>query len=156
MPNWVHHFLIITGLKAERERFIAECFTANSDGMNLDFDKLIPQPEHIKESTKGLTNFADEPGSGDLLLRVGNTPGFPAWYEWCCENWGTKWNACYTSVKLESEAITLSFDTAWSPPMPIFDELARRFPQLKIEGYFIEEMHHFGGRHSLPERQRRD
>ena len=69
----------------------------------------------------------------------------PEWYDWRCKNWGTKSNACYTEVVREDEAILLSFDTAWAPPIPIFNEVARRFPNLTIEGSLIEEMHHFGG-----------
>ena len=31
MPNWVSHSLTITGPEAERERFMAECFSEDLD-----------------------------------------------------------------------------------------------------------------------------
>ena len=64
MPNWVRHDLKITGPEAERTRFVAECFSKTDDGVELDFNKLIPEPEHGDEPT----NFTDKPGSGDLLF----------------------------------------------------------------------------------------
>ena len=135
MPNWVRHDLTITGPETERERFMAECFSQYKDTIHFDFDRLIPQPEHIK----------DEPDV-EIPLR-GDISGSkrPAWYDWRCQNWGTKWNACHSRVEREAATIFLSFDTAWSPPSPIFNEIAKRFPTLKIEGELIEEFHDFGG-----------
>ena len=130
MPNWIHHDLTVTGPEIERERFMAECFSETENGPRFNFDKLIPEPEHIKENVR--TNYQDG-------------VNFPAWYVWHCQNWGTKWNACDTKVAREGEAILLSFDTAWAPPAPIFDEVARRFPNLRIEGSLIEDQCQFGG-----------
>ena len=42
--------------------------------------------------------------------------GHPTWYDWCCENWGTKWNSMHGDA--------YSFDTAWAPPVPIFNRIA--------------------------------
>jgi hypothetical protein len=143
MPNYVYHDLTITGPEADRERFMAECFSRGDDNeTNFDFDKLIPEPEHIKEvvlleSEHDLHIRAD--GQPTVELRV------PAWYAWRCKNWGDKWNACDTAVAREGETIKLSFSTAWSPPTPIFREIARRFPTLKIEGSYLDGMYNFGG-----------
>jgi hypothetical protein len=133
MPNWVQHGLTITGPEAERERFIAECFSKADDGMRFDFNRLIPEPKHSDDGDDVI--YFDKPGS----VRI------PAWYEWCCANWGTKWNACRTTLTHERDAILLSFDTAWSPPVPIFNELARRFPKLKIEGSYVDIQYPFSG-----------
>ena len=45
------------------------------------------------------------------------------WYDWDCENWGTKWNA--TEATVDGNMVT--FWTAWSAPEPIFKALANRF-----------------------------
>ena len=57
-----------------------------------------------------------------------------------------------TEVTRAGEAILLSFDTAWSPPVPIFTEVARRFPTLRIKGDFIEEFLPFRRQRSLQKR----
>lgn len=46
--------------------------------------------------------------------------GYMDWYDWCRDNWGTKWNSC--EVYIEDNCI--SFQTAWSVPDPIFEAFA--------------------------------
>lgn len=51
-------------------------------------------------------------------------------YEWCINNWGTKWNAYdFTDENVDDWEdymnIQFSFFTAWSPPMPIYYEIAK-------------------------------
>lgn len=60
--------------------------------------------------------------------------GDPDWYDWHTTNWGTKWNACYVhfSYKPEHKDTVLVFDTAWAPPVPIFEALAEKFPEHEI------------------------
>ena len=46
------------------------------------------------------------------------------WYEWCSDNWGTKWDAKHGFVGLEStKELELGFDTAWSPPIAFYKKL---------------------------------
>lgn len=42
------------------------------------------------------------------------------WYDWCIENWGTKWSSLYSEITTEE----ISFDTAWTP---ISEELFEEF-----------------------------
>ena len=42
------------------------------------------------------------------------------WYDWRCENWGTKWNSIEAKVtRLYDDSITYEFDTAWDCPRGI-------------------------------------
>ena len=82
--------------------------------------------------------------SGVTLEQIKSS--FPDWYNWRCEHWGDKWNAQDTKVsRLESGAIELKFDTAWSPPVPIFEAIAERFPELEITGDFIDGQYNWSG-----------
>ena len=47
--------------------------------------------------------------------------GALTWYEWACENWGTKWNAMDASWGNDH----VSFETAWAPPIPVLEDLAK-------------------------------
>lgn len=47
--------------------------------------------------------------------------GSTTWYDWCCRNWGVKWNACVTRVKDE---YTITFSTPWGPPLQWLEKLA--------------------------------
>lgn len=62
--------------------------------------------------------------------------GADSWYDWCCENWGTKWNANNTYVVDDNE---VEFDTAWSCPVNIFKELSRQFSGVEIVVEFADE-----------------
>jgi hypothetical protein len=61
--------------------------------------------------------------------------GAPTWYEWRCQHWGTKWNACYAEVTdIGDGGIHVNFETAWDFPFPIFKKLVAEFPTLTFEG----------------------
>lgn len=61
--------------------------------------------------------------------------GHDTWYEWCCENWGTKWNAC----EVEFGEDYLEFETAWSAPFPIIKMLSAKFPELTFRHEWADE-----------------
>lgn len=63
---------------------------------------------------------------GHTLLKNLQEYGAKTWYEWRTTNWGTKWNACGTGWDLYEN--TVSFDTAWREPMPIFEKMQELFP----------------------------
>ena len=72
--------------------------------------------------------------------------GSSSWYKWCCDNWGTKWNASDAFVgeplKIPGESeysISISFETAWSAPFNIFEELLEQFPDLDFSGEYADE-----------------
>ena len=66
--------------------------------------------------------------------------GHLTWYDYCVDKWGTKWNAQYQhQCDTGTGAWEISFDTAWSPPIPIFDELVFRFPEVQFEIHWADE-----------------
>lgn len=62
--------------------------------------------------------------------------GAYTWYDWCIENWGTKWNTYENEWKDES---TIMFETAWSNPEPIMLKLSERYPTTLIEHWWADE-----------------
>jgi len=108
VPNLVHHDLKITGPELELDRFLETCFSADADGPQLDFFKLIPLPE-------GATR--DDARKHWGVDRV-------AFFT--------------EVSRLESGAIKLKFETAWAIPKPIYEEIAKRFPLLTFEGEIFE------------------
>ncbi len=66
--------------------------------------------------------------------------GHTTWYDWCLENWGTKWNAYETEVVCDTEdRLEVAFQTAWSPPVPVYQDLAEKFPSLDVSAYWSDE-----------------
>lgn len=63
--------------------------------------------------------------------------GHYTWYSWSIEHWGTKWNAADTCVDANNE--TVSFNTAWSEPIPFLEHLCSENPNEEIEIYAENE-----------------
>lgn len=76
-----------------------------------------------------LKDGTDYMGSGKQAMENITKYGAPTWYEWRIINWGTKWNS-YETHKWEDK--TLFFETAWSPPIPVLDQLAKRYSDVVI------------------------
>lgn len=91
MPNWCECDLMVEG-PAET---IAEFLKAvRGENGAVDFDRIIPYPEKYKEMDRFAAAWdtlpAEEKARTERLRDGYNSGG----YEWCVENWGTKWSAC--------------------------------------------------------------
>tara|TARA_Y100000593_G_scaffold48924_1_gene92162 strand:+ start:267 stop:974 length:708 start_codon:yes stop_codon:yes gene_type:complete len=65
--------------------------------------------------------------------------GYANWYDWSCIKWGTKWNAKSTYIHdAEDGYMNIDFETAWSPPVPIIEELIIQYPLLTFALMFKE------------------
>lgn len=64
--------------------------------------------------------------------------GATTWYDWCCENWGTKWNA-YSQNDERNNANTIYFQTAWSSPIELIAELSTKFPLVTFQLDYADE-----------------
>jgi hypothetical protein len=149
MPNWVTNEINIHGEHAKVELFMERLKGVNEDDTDcsvLDFNQLIPMPDLLKHTASGGRKFKDADGNevshtswysakGSESFTLGDdsgarpfTPeemkelaeiGATSWYDWCINNWGTKWNAC----RPQSDVGYFRFDTAWAPPEHIFDAM---------------------------------
>lgn len=61
--------------------------------------------------------------------------GAATWYDWNCQNWGTKWEPSYVSV----DGSMISFDTAWSCPDAILETLSERFPDVHFVCHYADK-----------------
>lgn len=64
--------------------------------------------------------------------------GSPTWYEWCNQNWGTKWNA-YDCRQLREDSNTMVFFTAWSAVPRIVELLSKEYPEQTITYRWADE-----------------
>jgi len=89
---------------ADRGAFIRGFGAEDEDDTGLHFiDRYIPMPESI--------------GDG--------------WYDWCLNNWGTKWADCDTRIITDdSEETIVVFNTAWGPPQSAIETISGMFPSL--------------------------
>ena len=139
MPNWVHNSTKIIGDKKAVENCVASLEKEDEQGYPnvFDFETIEPMPEGVRST---------EP---DNVLG-GGPKNRNNWYDWSCDNWGTKWNSCNADVNNrfddgDNHVIEITYDTAWAMPTPVWDKLAKKFPKLEFRHKYDEEMQHFYG-----------
>jgi hypothetical protein len=70
-------------------------------------------------------------------------------YNWCVQNWNTKWNFCDVEIVDEYNdeednpedpeyGIVYTFSTAWAPPIPVIEKMSQDFPDLRFELKYYE------------------
>lgn len=129
MPNYCYNTLIITSENSDEvKKFFEENKSINNKDSNensyLSFSKSVPMPENEKD-----------------------------WYNWNCQNWGTKWDAIdveiYNSSSHSSSEneflieegtteIIYSFSTAWGPALSWLETTAKKYPNLNFENEYSE------------------
>jgi Ferredoxin-like domain in Api92-like protein len=110
MPNWCSNSMTIQGPNADLDSF-HEAMKHEGDFRLLE--AFVPASEYHR-THEGYNNGG---------------------YEWCIANWGTKWPEGEMQVDFDPEAIGLSFETAWAPPLAGIEKIATMFPTLV---FFIE------------------
>lgn len=82
---------------------------------------------------------------GNVYLNNIINYGCDSWYDWACDNWGTKWNACNITLNYEPNAEEVEYwiDTAWSCPEPIIRKLVEKY-DIELEIWYCDE-DMFGG-----------
>jgi hypothetical protein len=75
----------------------------------------------------------------DLCKQLLDEYGIFYWYHWRCKYWGCKWDARNDFGPYDGTEEEIEFQTPWSPPEGVMQELARRFPDLELVWHCDEE-----------------
>ena len=114
MPNWTTNLVVISCSQSMREH-VKEGLAGIDQQYEtvFDFNKLIPMPDDIFR--------------GNLGKEEREKYGDKNWYDWSCDNWGTKWPACDAEITEETDTkIHYRFLTAGDSPRPIVDALRKK------------------------------
>lgn len=138
MPNHVKNVLKFKNLSFEDKQFILNNFTKEIKDevypLNLifDFNKITPEPKTETECPD------DYKVNKDSCISVYEDRPWFDWYKWHMRYWNTKWN-CYDGyISVNTSAITFVFNTAWSAPYPIYEQLAKKY-KFNFEVYYADE-----------------
>lgn len=115
MPNYCFNSLTIEGPAATLSKIRN---LVNGEKNVFDFDRIIPMPDYVYR--------------GNLGPKETEIYGKNNWYDWSCENWGTKWNSVEARLDDFSDCLEYCFDTAWSPCEPVIKALVKMFPETKV------------------------
>ncbi|MHC8408341.1 DUF1281 family ferredoxin-like fold protein [Pseudomonas sp. TMB3-21] len=104
----------------------------------LDDHPLIASLQQSNRSRVDVLKLSDEGFEQFVqMLRNKRSCGHFNTLDFARDIWGTKWNA-YAQV-IDLDANELSFDTAWSCPLPVLTELSKRHPDDEITVRYADE-----------------
>ena len=110
------------------------------------FSKIIPIPDYTKipnEDGELPVRVEHKDADGKVLF---TTTEFPKskkadqrWYDFCVNNWGTKWEAYdFCTMDIEEDSAEFTFNTAWGPADGIFDKIREDYPDVGISWFYDE------------------
>lgn len=95
------------------------------------FERVMERAYKITESERN-----ELYQKGQIYISNHQKYGHTTWYNWCCDKWGTKWNA-YSNEQEDED--TIIFETAWSNPEPVMLKLSEMYPEATIEHWWADE-----------------
>jgi len=92
---------------------------------------------------KAFKELADD-SNGDLKTALSLYKLYPypdkKWdWNWCVDNWGTKWDVQAKLVCDDVSYLSYEFDSAWSPPIEWLKYVSKEFPDLHFTLKYDEE-----------------
>ena len=140
MPNWCNNVVEIRGPQKVVKALVDH---------RLDFQKIHPCHPDL-DIMAGSYGGVDNPEQRALEAKEQANlakHGHKNWYDWCVDNWGTKWNAGGEDngdMQVDFDAdgddsiALFQFDTAWAPPLGVMQKLRDDHPELSIECRYSE------------------
>jgi len=121
MPNWCNNYLI---LEHEDPEMITRAKKAYAEGKLLAEFVPVPESLHIVAGRVG-----DDTDPKQIELEAQEKAnlekhGYSTWYDFCVNEWGTKWDVGGEDMLTEDgpNALRMNFDSAWAPPVPAMEK----------------------------------
>ena len=155
MPNHCHNRVTIYGSGNDTEETRAQIAKLKQIFEDEDcFTQIIPEPdwENTPLMSRDMPRFGGDTAKGSLgelpqwvedpwKRLVFKSTGYSddRWYDWRLQNWDTKWD-CYDVVVTDDDPdqLEVEFNTAWSPPEAICNEIREQYPDLAVSWFYDE------------------
>ena len=153
MPNHCHNRVTFypsgnnTDSSLDQIETLKDIFTGESV-----FSQIIPEPDWANTplmssdqkrygTDRGelgeLPQYVEDPFKRLVFKSTGQSDD--RWYDWRVQNWDTKWDAYDVEVTDDDpECLEIEFNTAWSPPEAICNQIREDFPDLAISWFYDE------------------
>ena len=123
MPNWCNNYIELA--HEDPQMILRAC-----DAMKRDefLNEFIPVPEDLKIVAGRVGADDDENQKALVAQETANRErhGYATWYDYCVNEWGTKWDTGTQGYEVLPEAdgrMCIGFDTAWAPPIAAMEKL---------------------------------
>ncbi len=141
MPNWCNNRVVISHEDtAKLEALVA----AVKEGKFCNH--VIPVPEDLQIVAGSVSDPVEQAELERKTAENLEKYGAGNWYDFCVSRWGTKWDvdAYETDIKIENNTIEFGFDSAWAPPVGIYEALVE--DGFEVEATYYEPGMAFVGR----------
>ena len=153
MPNHCHNRVTIYGSGNDTEETREQIAKLKEifDGESI-FPQFIPEPDwpNTPLMSKDVQGIVYDRGKvGELPVKLidpweryvfqstGRTDD--RWYDWRLCNWDTKWDAYDVTITDDDpDQLEVEFETAWSPPEAICNEIREQYPDLSVSWFYDE------------------
>lgn len=136
MPNWCANTVELTH---EDPAMIERAQAAFKRGEFLN--EFIPVPQDLKDTVSGFLGDGDKQKAlEEKTARNQEKYGYGNWYDFCVNEWGTKWDVGGDDCDFGSPDpthLSLSFDSAWAPPIRAFERLVQDHG-FGVQAYYYE------------------
>jgi hypothetical protein len=135
MPNWCNNSVEIYHEDPAMIERVREAF--NKDGLLQEF---IPVPEDLRNIVAGSVPVAEEEAHKAKEQANRETYGYANWYDYCVNEWGTKWDISADGNLAQDipGGLMLGFESAWAPPVGAYEKLTE-------QGFRIRAMYYEPG-----------
>jgi len=131
MPNWCNNSVTF---QHDDPAMIVRMKEAAAKGALLNEFVPVPEDLHI---IAGCVGDPQEQLALEAKEKANiEKHGYANWYDWCVNEWGTKWDVECDIVSVEANSITLYFDSAWAPPINAYAKMEEQ--GFRVDGYYYE------------------
>lgn len=129
MPNWCANSVVVKGPTHKVAELVAAIEKYKNDEQGGVCTAVFPEPQE-----------EDLPQGNNIA---------PGWYIWRVNNWGTKWDfypiedPTFCVVDDDTAETEMDFDTAWAPPLGLYQKLEEQ--GFEVTAYYYEPGMMFAG-----------
>ena len=145
MPNHCYNRVTVFSKTGEADSLVAIEKLKQIFEDERVFGQIIPEPDWsntplMTSQEKSLGRIRGNLGELPIDGRFQSTDqADDRWYDWRIQNWDTKWDAFDVSVDDDDpEHLEISFNTAWSPPEAICNQIREDYPDLSVSWFYDE------------------
>ncbi len=134
MPNWCNNTLTLTH---KDPAMIQRAKDALDRGEFLS--EFCPMPRELGDA------IANGQPDAEMIEKY----GYSSWYDYCVNEWGTKWDVGEdgaTDIHPDGTMLNTYFDSAWSPPIGAYEKLEQL--GFTVDAYYYEGGMAYAGTYS--------
>ena len=101
------------------------------------FNEFVPVPQELTDTVAGSHSDSAEQSALEAQEKSNMEKyGYSNWYDFCCGEWGCKWDVDAELHMADEHSVDLSFDSAWAPPLAWYEKMTAL--GFEVDAYYYE------------------